>query len=62
MLQAPRLVSLDDVLDSDVSQQRKNGRWLPARPLFPFIALAARTRLAWGVFTGRYDALDWEER
>ena len=44
-----------------------NGKWIPARPL-PFsygIALEGlrrRWELAWGVFTGRYDALDWENR
>lgn len=46
-------------------QAQIDGEWLPARPL-PFwpsapTRLLRRVRLAWGVFTGRYDALDWED-
>jgi hypothetical protein len=33
--------------------------WKPARPYTPW-SLLRRLRLAWGVFIGRYDALDWE--
>ena len=37
-----------------------DGRWLPARPINVNTALT-RFKLAWGVFIGRYDALDWED-
>ena len=34
--------------------------WLPARPLsLPGANLRRRLFLAWQVFTGRFDALDW---
>lgn len=33
-------------------------KWHPARPL-GYPSLRNRFRLAWGVFTGRYDALKW---
>ena len=35
-------------------------RWIPYRPYTPW-KFVTRLRLAWGVFVGRYDALDWEE-
>jgi len=34
--------------------------WMPARPL-GLDTLSSRLRLAWAVFTGRADALFWEE-
>ena len=37
-----------------------DGIWRPARP-YAISSLIKRFSLAWGVFTGRYDALDWQE-
>ena len=38
-----------------------DGCWIPARPIpFQGFCLFWRIKLAWRVFTGRYDALDWE--
>lgn len=34
------------------------GRYVPARPM-RYSGLWNRIKLAWFVFTGRYDALDW---
>lgn len=35
---------------------------VPARPLgWSGLCLVKRFKLAWGVFTARYDVLDWEE-
>jgi hypothetical protein len=35
--------------------------WIPARPLgFQGLSLRRRLSLAWGVFTGKYDAVYWE--
>lgn len=35
--------------------------YIPARPLsWGGLSLKARLHLAWGVFIGRYDALDWQ--
>ena len=46
----------------DVSEQRKNGEYFPARPL-PFYGcrLFENLKLAYLVFIGRYDILDWED-
>jgi len=36
--------------------------WIPARPYsICGINLVQRIMNAWGVFTGKYDALDWQE-
>ncbi len=36
--------------------------WKPARPMNHEVdGLFMRLRLAWAVFRGRYDALDWED-
>ena len=44
-----------------VDEKRPNGSYIPSRPYghncFP---LGWRFKLAWGVLTGRYDALNWE--
>lgn len=37
---------------------RKITYWVPSRP-YGFYSLISRTRLAWKVFTGEYDALEW---
>lgn len=36
-----------------------NGRWIPARPL-RCDSIWYRLKIAYLVFTGKYDALDWE--
>ncbi len=38
-----------------------DGRWVAARPL-SMGSLLTRLKLAWGVFTGKYDALRWIEQ
>ena len=35
-----------------------DGRWIKARPI-GYSPISTRIRLAWGVFTGKYDALKW---
>lgn len=37
--------------------------WIPARCLgWPGLKLLHRIKLAWGVFTAKYDVIDWEDR
>lgn len=33
-------------------------KWVPSRPV-GYFSLYNRIKLAWGVFTGKYDALRW---
>lgn len=45
-----------------VTQQLKNGRWVLARGIrLERLQLRWRLKLAFGVFTGKYDALLWIE-
>lgn len=45
-------------LKSDTSIVWADGKWGPARPL-GYDGLLVRLRIAWRVFTGRYDAVSW---
>lgn len=60
----PSYVKMSDLVyrmrqTSGVSQQLISGAWVPAR-YYPMSSLKKRFKLAWGVFTGKYDALHWE--
>lgn len=45
-----------------VGTQISGGAYVPARPLgWQGWMLGKRLRLAWAVFCGRFDALDWGE-
>jgi len=44
---------------------RFNGKniWIPARPYsLSGLNIVQRLMNAWGVFTGKYDAIDWQEQ
>lgn len=44
----------------DMYVMEKDHTWIPLRPQgFAGICLLRRLKLAWGVFTGRYDVLTW---
>lgn len=49
--------------DASVSMPNKNGNYIPARPL-PFYGLRffKNIKIAFAVFTGKYDALNWEDQ
>lgn len=48
---------------NDEGRKDKYGQmyYQPARPIH-LDSWATRFKLAWGVFTGKYDALDWQDR
>ena len=52
-------------IDTNTRTQDKYGAWVPARPLPYYHSglgnLLNRLRLAWLVFTGRCDALQWSD-
>jgi hypothetical protein len=54
----------DDPHEGVYTFSEKEGRYIPARCLpfsyDPITNFFIRLKLAYGVFTGRYDALDWE--
>lgn len=59
MRRAPNLMTVGSVIQSvgEVAVKVK-GSWHPCRPM-GLDDIPNRLRLAWGVFTGRYDALKW---
>lgn len=60
-MRVPDLYEIGWLVDDSVpSKQLRDGSWYPARPLgLVALCLHHRLRLAWRVFTGRYDAIDW---
>lgn len=48
-------------IHNQTTSQTPDGRWVPCRP-YPHNAFGFtwRWKLAWGVLTGKYDALKWE--
>ena len=57
----PELYTASRLQSWDVAMQLPNGRYIPARPeghnLYSF---AHRVKIAFRVFTGQYDAVDWD--
>ena len=63
MNKAPALYNLNQLraaITGKAPATQIGKKWVPARPLGLF-SLRNRLRLAWGVFTGKYDALQWPE-
>lgn len=53
--------TVEMIRDWPVSAEVSKGKWVPARTLGS-TRLIDRFRLAWDVFTGKADALYWEEQ
>ena len=60
MSRAPTIRGIEELLDSNDSQQLPSGRWVPAQ-YHGFYSLRNRLKCAWLVFTGKADALVWTE-
>lgn len=61
MEKAPNLWSLEWLIEQrhrNTLTQIPGHGWVPARPR-GYFSLRRRLRLAWGVFTGQYDAVVW---
>lgn len=61
-MKTPNLISADQLYSGEDPQTGLvlHG-WRTVRPT-SYPSLLRRFRLAWGVFTGRYDALNWTEK
>lgn len=59
MKKAPSVVTVEHVRDRSITA-KVNGKWVPARSV-GFYSIWYRLKAAWGVFTGKYDALQWPE-
>ena len=56
----PNLINVEEIKQWDVSTE-VNGKWVEARPL-GYSSFFRRFKLAWKVFTGKYDALKWDSQ
>jgi len=52
----------EQIKNWDTQVETNHHEWIPARAEnYKFVSLKTRLKHAWGVVTGRYDVLDWEE-
>jgi hypothetical protein len=58
----PEIYTTKELQNWSFTEQSKSGNYILSRPL-PFygIRLFHNLKIAWKVFIGRYDALDWKE-
>ncbi len=61
-MRVPTVFTATEIVQWHVSEQLPSGKWRPARPCsFEGIThFKTRCRIAWRVFTGKLDALNWE--
>jgi hypothetical protein len=60
---APHLFQISELVEfaTTVNQRHPQAGLIPMRPMcWPGLALKRRLKVAWGVFTGKYDAVFWE--
>lgn len=58
----PSIYTAEAIRKWDDDTETKNGKWIPARPLgWQGIRLFHNIKLAFLVFIGKYDVLDWED-
>lgn len=64
MKRVPLVYTASEIVRWTVSQEYAPGKWRPARPCgfcsFSWDHLKMRFKIAWHVFIGRYDALNWQ--
>jgi len=59
---APNIFTAEDLREWNTSRKNANNRWVQARPLgWQGWKLWYRLKLAWGVFTAKYDVVKWDE-
>lgn len=61
MRRFPNIYLLEELTPEQVNSTQTEaspGKWCPARPL-GYPSFWSRIKLAWGVFTGKYDAVKW---
>ena len=63
-MRVPLVYTPTEIVKWPVSEECSLGLWRPARPCgFSFLSwdcLKMRLRITWRVFTGKYDALNWQ--
>ena len=61
-MRVPALFEVESIVrQASEVRVEKGNRWVPVRSLgYSGFYLFRRLKLAWGVFTGKYDAVEWE--
>jgi hypothetical protein len=64
-MRVPLVYTASEIVNWHISEEYKQGKWRPARccgfDAHDWSLVKVRFRMAWRVFTGRYDALNWGE-
>lgn len=61
-MRLPEIYKADVIRNWDCEKELSSGKWVPARPYgHNAFSWLWRWKVTWGVLTGKYDALDWEE-
>lgn len=62
-MRVPLVYTASEVVNWHVSEQDEKGKWRPARPcpFWSFRHIRQQFRIAWAVFIGELDALQWGE-
>lgn len=62
-MRVPVVYTATEIVNWHVAEEYAPGKWRPSRccPFDGWCHLRTRLRIAWAVFTGRYDALNWGE-
>ncbi len=63
-MRIPLVYTASEIVNWTVSEEHAPGKWRPARPCgfcdLSWDHFKMRVKAAWRVFTGRYDALNWQ--
>ena len=61
-MRTPQVFTASEIANWHVSEEVEPLKWRPARPcgFYGFRHSITRIRIAWRVFVGKYDALNWQ--
>jgi hypothetical protein len=57
----PRIYTAHAIKNWSSQAEIKKGVWIPARPMAGSFSFLWRFKLAYSVFIGKYDALNWQD-
>ena len=59
-MRVPDVYAVNSLRNWDVDTEIHTGVWVPARPMSrPGINIIRRFKIAWNVFIGKWDAVEW---
>lgn len=62
-MRVPQVFTASEIANWHIAEEYQPRKWRPARPLYftGFRYFTMRLRISWRVFTGKYDALNWQD-